>query len=51
MLDGFNATCYGLTMSQYQANQTQEKLLCKLQNTVTHPSYIYGWGPNFRKIL
>ena len=36
MLDGFNAMCCGLTMSQYQANKTQEKLLCKLHNTVAH---------------
>jgi hypothetical protein len=36
MLDGFNATCYGLTISQYQANNMEEKLLCKLHNTVAH---------------
>jgi len=36
MLDGFNATCCGLTMSQYQANKTKEKLLYKLHNTVAH---------------
>jgi hypothetical protein len=41
MLDGFIATCFGLTMSQYQANKMQEKLLCKLHNTAAHYSCIW----------
>jgi len=41
MLDGFIATCYGLTMSRYQAYKTQEKLLCKLYNTIAHHSCVW----------